>query len=340
MKVKKLKNLGNKIGSTGWKLSSLNAPGTETPFCHPVMVNSFFPFSASLLWGNKNWPPRVEVKKFENLGNKIGFTNCKWSSLNAQGTEILVSHSEWENSILPFSALGNKNWPPIMKVKKLKNLGNKIGSTGWKLSSLNAPGTETPFCHPVMVNSFLPFSASLSLWGNKNWPPMLKVKKFENLGDKIGFTGCKWSSLNAPGTEILVSDSECQKSIFPFSALCNKNLPPLWKWKGWKIWRKKLAQQAANGQVWMPQALKSLYLTQNGRIPFSHFQPWVIRIGLPSWKWKSWKVRGTKLAQQAANCPVWMPQVLKPCGFIQLGLLERIPFCLFSSVRPVRLIRS
>ena len=39
---------------------------------------------------------------------------CKWSSLNAPGTEIPLSHSNWENSIFPFSAFpprGNKNWP-------------------------------------------------------------------------------------------------------------------------------------------------------------------------------------------------------------------------------------
>ena len=36
---------------------------------------------------------------------------------------------------------------------------------------------------------------------NKNWPPSMKVKKFENVLSKSGSTGCNWSSLIAPGTE-------------------------------------------------------------------------------------------------------------------------------------------
>ena len=55
-----------------------------------------------------------------------------------------------------------------------------------------------------------------------------------------------------------------------------------------------------------------------GWIPFSHYWPsGVIRIGLPIWRWKSWKSSGTKWAQWAANGPVWMPQALKPLWLIQ-----------------------
>ena len=39
-----------------------------------------------------------------------------------------------------------------------------------------------------------------------------------------------------------------------------RNGPPVWKWKRWKHFWTKLADWAANGQVWMPQALKSLCL--------------------------------------------------------------------------------
>ena len=44
----------------------------------------------------------------------------------------------------------------------------------------------------------------LALWGNKNWPPSIKMKHFEKFQNKIGSKCCRWSSLNAPGTEILI----------------------------------------------------------------------------------------------------------------------------------------
>ena len=46
----------------------------------------------------------------------------------------------------------------------------------------------------------------LVLWGNKNWPPSIKMKQIENCQDKMGLKGCKWSSLNVPGTETPVSE--------------------------------------------------------------------------------------------------------------------------------------
>ena len=57
----------------------------------------------------------------------------------------------WNNSLFPLLALwGNKNWPPSMKVKKLKILQDKMGSKGCKWSILNAPGTETPLSNPIL----------------------------------------------------------------------------------------------------------------------------------------------------------------------------------------------
>ena len=41
----------------------------------------------------------------------------------------------------------------------------------------------------------------LALWGNMNWPPSMNVKKLENFEIKIGYAGCKGSSLKAPGIE-------------------------------------------------------------------------------------------------------------------------------------------
>ena len=54
------------------------------------------------------------------------------------------------------------------------------------------------FC--VWKNSLFPL---LALWGNKNWPPSMKVQKMQIFLNKMGWKGCKWFSLNAPGTESL-----------------------------------------------------------------------------------------------------------------------------------------
>ena len=64
-----------------------------------------------------------------------------------------------------------------------------------------------------------PFSL-LALWGNKNYPPNIKGKQIENLQNKLGLKGLKWSSLNGPGTQVPLSQVllvfyECD----PFSRL-------------------------------------------------------------------------------------------------------------------------
>ena len=60
-------------------------------------------------------------------------------------------------------------------------------------------------CYVVICNvSFIrdnSLSSLLALWGNKNGLPSMKVKKVGNYLDRMGSTGCKWSSLNVPGTE-------------------------------------------------------------------------------------------------------------------------------------------
>ena len=63
------------------------------------------------------------------------------------------------------------------------------------------------------MNSLFPL---LALWGNKNWPPSMKVKKVENFHNKRGLKGCKWSNLNAPGTENPLSYSILGLGEFPF----------------------------------------------------------------------------------------------------------------------------
>ena len=55
------------------------------------------------LWGNKNGLPSMKVQKLKIFQNNIGLKGCKLSSLNAPGTESLVSHSGWDNSNFPSS---------------------------------------------------------------------------------------------------------------------------------------------------------------------------------------------------------------------------------------------
>ena len=54
------------------------------------------------LWGNNNWPPSMKVQQIENCQNKMGVKGCKWSSLNATGTQTSLSHSVLEFENLPF----------------------------------------------------------------------------------------------------------------------------------------------------------------------------------------------------------------------------------------------
>ena len=61
----------------------------------------------------------MKVKELENSQNKSGLKDCKWSSLNASGTETPQSYPYWEREILPtpnkdetegFQCLRHSNW--------------------------------------------------------------------------------------------------------------------------------------------------------------------------------------------------------------------------------------
>ena len=121
-----------------------------------------------------NWTPSMKVKKFENFGDKISSTGCKWSSLNVPSTENPVSHPVLSESLFPFSVPLTgviDNWTPSMKVKKFEIFWDKISSTGCKWSSLNAPSTETPVSHPILCESLFPFSVPLTGLID-NWTPV------------------------------------------------------------------------------------------------------------------------------------------------------------------------
>ena len=70
------------------------------------------------------------------------------------------------------------------------------------------------------THSFLEFDdfpfPLLALWGNKKWAPSMNTEKLENFGEKSGLTGCKWSSLNVPGTRKPLSHSVLELGEFLF----------------------------------------------------------------------------------------------------------------------------
>ena len=79
---------------------------------------------------------------------------------NASGTQTLylIHFLGRKNLLFPLLAfLGNKNWAPSMKVKKLEFFPSKGGLMGCKWSNLNTLGTENPLSHPPFGLEELPF---------------------------------------------------------------------------------------------------------------------------------------------------------------------------------------
>ena len=74
---------------------------------------------------------------------------------DAPSPQTHVSHPILELGEIPFPI--NKNWPPSMKVKKMKIFLNKMGLKGCKWSSLNAPGPQTHPSRPILELGEFPF---------------------------------------------------------------------------------------------------------------------------------------------------------------------------------------
>ena len=74
---------------------------------------------------------------------------------------------------------------------------------------------------------------------------------------------CKWSSLNATGTENPLCYPLLGLDDFPFSHYWPSGVIriglPVWKWKSLKNFGTKGAQPAANDLVWTPQELRAWY---------------------------------------------------------------------------------
>ena len=105
----------------------------------------------SPVWKWKNWK-FIRTKSAQQAAN-----GPDWMP-QALKTHRVILFWGCENSPFPLLALwGNKNWPPSMKVKKMKNFQNKRGLKGCRWSSLNAPGTENPLSHPLLELEEFPF---------------------------------------------------------------------------------------------------------------------------------------------------------------------------------------
>ena len=145
--------------------------------------------------------------------------------------------------------LGNKNWPPSLKVKKLKIFQHKMGSMSCIWFILNAPGTETPLSHPIfkLGESLFPL---LALWVIRIVLSVWKLKSWKS-------SSRKWAQWAAYGPVWMPTGTASHPILglgeFPFPLLelwGIRNGSPVWKWKSWINFGVKLVQKATNSLVW------------------------------------------------------------------------------------------
>ena len=95
-------------------------------------------------------------KKVDILWNKISLTGCKWSSLNAPGTETPVSHPVWVNSLfsfLPSFLWGSKNWHVVFIMGIMVKRWTFSGTKSVKQAA-NGPVWRPPGHTPLGVIHF------------------------------------------------------------------------------------------------------------------------------------------------------------------------------------------
>ena len=122
--------------------------------------------------------------------------------------ELRFYSTDWAD---PFLVRHFTNQPCIMK----NSLQSTIYSCSLRSSDRfwsHSGRTFFPVC--LVLPGY--YISILALWGNKNWPPSMKVKKFENFQNKSGSKGCKWSSLDVPGTQTPLSHPILKFGEFPF----------------------------------------------------------------------------------------------------------------------------
>ena len=181
----------------------------------------------------------------------------------------LIHFWSWENSPFPLLVLwGNKNWPLSMKVKKLEIFFNKKESTNRldRIVSISHPPHKSLlfwkfsyFFTFILGGQFL-----LPQRANNGKGEFSQPQNWMRQGG-LGSLGIQTGPF-AVHVAHFVSESERCKGLQMVQFECPRH--------------------------WKPSVSSTFGV---GRIPFSHYWPsGVIRIGLPVWKWKSWKISRTK----------------------------------------------
>ena len=146
--------------------------------------------------------------------NRLQMVKFEWpwhwkppvSSFSGVG-RISFSHY-WPSGVI---RIGSPVWKwKFWKIFRIKGAQQAANGPVWMALALKTP------CLILFwswENSLFPLMA---LWGNKNWLPSMKGKKLENFQNRWGSTGCKWSSLNGPGTENPLSHPFLELGELPF----------------------------------------------------------------------------------------------------------------------------
>ena len=155
---------------------------------------------------------RIKPRKGIALCSKITIDKGRGWRI-AQPSSFVSGEAYFCNESLSVSSL---------KVECLGSMSNPLmtqGSNGVCADWCDAPGTENPLSHWIWC-WMNPPSSLLAFWGNMNWPPSMKLKKLKIFRNKMSSMGCKWSSLNAPGTVNPLSHSilKLDESLLPITS--------------------------------------------------------------------------------------------------------------------------
>ena len=116
----------------------------------------------------------------------------------------------------------------------------------------------------IQFSHFQPFS----LRGNKNCTPSMKVEKLENLGNKIGLIGFKWSVLDAPGFDCLG-----HQDPYPFSQFLGGHFEPTSDRRGFEKQNRNMRKHCALSQVCNLRIMYLLGSLLNRRTPINILLP-------------------------------------------------------------------
>ena len=140
-----------------------------------------------------------------------------------------------------------------MKVENMGKVWNRISLTGWKWSSLNAPGSGSPAFHSFLCDSLFLFPLSGVI---RNWTSQHEWLQREIFSVQNQLNELKMVHFECPRLRIPCLSFIFVWFLFLISPLWgNKELDLLaWMVTRWTLFGTKSAEHAANGPVWMPQA--------------------------------------------------------------------------------------